>query len=355
MNIFEKYASNTLASNGNQTFMKRNKGARPSTGLVFLKVFKGGKFNYVFGFSDVIDSTFADGSVSRSNDVCPWKIEALEAASADECEPKSAFKNGFKPVTFSGKGSADITGEKITFSDPVSLEADKYICLKITFSGRKVPYHPESQIRMFRKSGIGWKYSQEVPVPIFTGVERSVEKRIAFMGDSITQGIGATFNSYRHYAAVVSEILGDKYSFWDLGIGYARGADAATDGAWLARAKENDIVTVCYGVNDMFQGRTVEQIKADLETIVLKLKEAETKVIIQTVPPFDYDEAHAKMWREINAFIRTVLQPKADGFFDTVDILCTDGEKTGKAIYGGHPNDEGHRLWGEAIAKVINS
>ncbi len=68
-------------------------------------------------------------------------------------------------------------------------------------------------------------------------------------------------NSYEHWNAVVAENLGSQYGFWNLGLGYGRAADAATDGAWFFKAKQNDIVVVCYGVNDIFQGFTISEIQ----------------------------------------------------------------------------------------------
>ena len=44
-----------------------------------------------------------------------------------------------------------------------------------------------------------------------------------------------------------------------------------------------------------------------------------------------------------------------DALFDTVSILSTDPDHPEKAPYGGHPNEEGCRAWGEALAPVINA
>ena len=65
---------------------------------------------------------------------------------------------------------------------------------------------------------------------------------IAFLGDSITQGVGTPDNAYTHWNALISKEIGEEYSYWNLGIGYARASDASTDGAWLNKAKNNDIV-----------------------------------------------------------------------------------------------------------------
>lgn len=352
---FRKYCSNTLASCGNQSIFELN---GTGEGMIFLKVFKGGSFNYVFAFSGIIDSTFADGSVSKCNDkTSGWTIDSLEAAVCDVCDPEQAEKESFAQLTFGGKSSLTVGDENLYFTDAKSITTDKgqFICLKIKFSGKRLPYHPESIIALYRRNENGWGQSVNLPVPVFTGVEREVKNRIAFIGDSITQGIGSVWNSYKHYAACTAELLGDENAYWDMGIGYARGADMASKGIWLEKAKQNDIVSVCYGVNDMFRGRTVEQLKADLDTILTELKSAGCKVVMQTVPPFDYGGEHEKMWREVNDFIRNSLAPKADVFFDNNPILCGNGKDSPDAKYGGHPNNEGHRLWAEALAPAIKS
>ncbi len=357
MNIFDKYVSNTLASNGNQSFVLHRDADSSSTGLAFIKVYKGGEFNWIFGYSDVMDSTYADGSKSRCNEAYPWKINSLEAAVTDDCNPYQDSKKKFSPVTFGGESEKKIDGEKTTFSDPVRINAQKnqFICLRIKFSGKKVPCHPESQIALFRKKGFMWMASPEIPLPVFSGVERRVEKRIAFLGDSITQCIGTSFNYYRHYAALIAEKLGDSYAFWDMGIGFARGADAATDGIWLSRAKQNDIVTVCFGVNDIYKGFSAEEIKANLMKIVLLLKQADTKVVIQSIPPFSYEGDTLKTWLEVNEFIRNEIAPRADAYFDTVKILSADGENSPLPKYGNHPDDNGHYVWAEELAPIIKN
>ena len=357
MDILKKYVSNTLASNGNQTWFENAEPRKVQSGMVFSKVFCGGTFPYVFGYSGILDSTFGDGSRTKCNDVCPaWKIHSLSYAVTDTCDCAEAEKSAWNILTFDGSIAKIIDGEKLVCTDPTDITAKKgqYICLKITFSGQLVPCHEESIISIYRKNDDGWQLSPKVPVPVFTGVNRPVKKKIAFIGDSITQGIGTQFNSYMHYAARTADAIGKECAFWDLGLGYARGADAATDGIWLERAKHNDIITVCFGVNDMFQGRTVEQIVCDLQKIVDELKSAGLKVIIQTVPPFDYGEEHKKMWNSVNIFIRTELAGQCDGFVDT-KFLCEDGEKSPKAKFGGHPNNEGNAFWAGNLLPAIKN
>ena len=120
-------------------------------------------------------------------------------------------------------------------SDPVmsEFEKDEYICLEITFSGKMIPYHEETLLPVFVKDEEKWKYSKFMPFAGMIGCDRNVKIKIAYMGDSITQGIGTKSNSYLHWNAIFSEKFGNDYSYWNLGIRYGKEKDDATEGTWL--------------------------------------------------------------------------------------------------------------------------
>ncbi|MCQ2462272.1 MAG: SGNH/GDSL hydrolase family protein [Clostridia bacterium] len=355
MDKLKKYASNTVLSNGNQFFFINADPEEKTTGLIFIKVYRGGTFNYVFAYSSILDSTFADGKKSRCNFICPkWTIHSLEAAVVDTCEPEKSEKSVFKKVLFGANEAVDIENRELLFSDPVELTAasGQYICLKTVFSGEKIPNHEESLVPKFVFRDGKWRSSVHIPVPVFTGIEASVKKRVGFIGDSITQGLGTEFNAYRYYSAYIADILGDEYAYWNLGIGYARGSDAATGGIWLKKAGYNDIVAVCFGVNDILQGHTADEIKKDILKIVTQLKSRDCTVILQTVPPFDYDRRNTVTWNSVNAYIKTELNTVADEIFDTVPFLSADGSSP-VSKFGSHPNGEGHLVWAKALAPVL--
>jgi len=190
-------------------------------------------------------------------------------------------------------------------------------------------------------------------VATMVGCDRPVELRIGFIGDSITQGIGTPKNSYEHYAAVIADILGERYSYWDIGLGYGRGHDAASDGAWLFKAKQVDVMTVCFGVNDIYRGFDADQIIKSLETVMTKLHEAGVSVIMQTIPPYDYPPHLRAIWEKVNGHIISFMAERADGFFDVVPVLSKSADEPHMAKFGGHPNSEGNRLWGEALANEV--
>ncbi len=355
MEYFNKYCSNTIAGSSNQSFFISDDEIK--VGRVVYKPFNFGKFNYSFLFSNIIDSTYADGSFSHKNLILDsWQIVSLKATAAILFpDNKIKGKGAFTPILFSGAPSKIVAPGEFFSSDPIELEVkeDEYLLLEIEFKGKQIPFHPELIIPTYLKQGDEWISSLEMPVPGMIGIEKEVKKKIAFLGDSITQGIGTPINSYEHYASVAANIIGTNCSYWNLGIGYARAEDISTDGAWSFKAKQNDIVVLCCGVNDILHGIcSADYIKNCIETIVDKLNEAGCKILLQTVPPFSYDEDKKQVWESVNKYILEVLSKKVDSVFDNRYIL-SDENALHIAKYGPHPNSEGCKLWGEAIAKHI--
>ena len=313
MEYFEKFCSNTYAGSGNQHcfYMEESK---IRTGRVLYKITDGGEYNYSLLFSNIIDSTYNDGEISHNNLICDsWTIhsakigkceafdsskDVLELTMNDENKYADIRPFDFKPLTFNGKTSKEVMPGEFFVSDPVKckFEKNEYLCLEITFSGKMIPYHEETLLPVFMKENEEWKYSKFMPLAGMVGCDRSVKGKIAYLGDSITQGIGTKANSYLHWNAVLSEKLGSDYSYWNLGLGYGRASDAASDGAWLYKAKQNDIIFVCYGVNDILKGHTEEQIK-----------NAGYKEVVQdeTIPEYD-ENTHYLEQRYIDGDVITI-------------------------------------------------
>lgn len=357
MEYFEKYTSNTYAGSGNQLYFGTN--GKVKVGRVFYKISVGGSFNYSLLFSNIIDSTYADGKVSHKNLICDeWTIHGMKLGRCKELfVPGDITKMvtedvdyDFKEVSFKGEKTKKVMPGEFFTTDPLMMTFDKgdYLCLEVTFSGEMIPYHEESLLPVLVKEGDKFRYSKFMPFASMIGCDRDVKSRISYLGDSITQGIGAKPNSYLHWNAILSDKLGDNYSYWNLGIGFGRANDAASDGAWLYKAKQSDIVFVCYGVNDILRGLSEEQIKADLTCITETLKACGKKVILQTIPPFDYTGDYIGKWNRLNSYILDELKNKVDFVFDNRGILGNK-DNPEKAIYGGHPNEEGGDIWARAL------
>lgn len=361
MEFFKKFVSNTLAGTGSQTWFSLSKGEK-RTSRVYYKLFEGGSFDYSFLFSNTLSSTFADGSVSRRNFLCDeWEILSMKVAIATMLPSKNANgceKLDFLPVTFDSKTQKKVCPGELFYSDPVTLVGKKgdYLCIETTFCSNderaKLPYHEEIQIPVYLLDGNEWTAGKQFPVPCMVGCDRPVKKSVAFLGDSITQGIGVPPNSYLHYTALTAELLGCEYAFWNLGLGYARADDMATLGAWFYQAKQADVACVCYGVNDVNRGFDAQTLKANLTKIVVALKASGVKILVQTIPPFDYNEQRTSVWKETNEYILNELSLLADGVFDVAPLLGKEDEPQ-MAKFVGHPNAEGCALWAKNLAPAL--
>ncbi|MBQ8546550.1 MAG: SGNH/GDSL hydrolase family protein [Clostridia bacterium] len=343
MKFFETYTSNSLAPSSNQSWFS-NEGKCISRS--FYKVYLGGKFEYSFLFSNIIYSTFADGSHSQVNLKCDeWEILSLKALVVDAkthdfSNPKIVREY---QLTFDSKISKVMQAEGEFYTDGMVINAEKddYICLEMEFKGDgKMPYFEEILIPSYRFIDGKWIKNNKTPLANMIGIKRQVSKKIGFLGDSITEGCGTENNSYDAWCAQIAEKSSDENSYWNLGIGFGRADDIATDGIWLDRAKNLDIVTVCIGVNDICQGFSAWKIKDNITKIVKILRENNVRVILFTVPPFDWDEEKTKKWNEVNDYINRRLSKKVE-IFDTVSILGQNEPNQNLSRYGGHPNKEG--------------
>lgn len=366
MEYWDKFVSNSCAGSSNQHSLELSDSA-PRTARIFYKIFAGGEYSYSLLFSSIINGSYR--RISHANDICDtWQIHELRVGRCRHIPKdrelselimgKDIEVDGFTALTFSGHAGYKPVGGELFTSDPVTLDFDKddYLCLEITYSGEKIPYHPESQIPIYLLEGDEWKYSVETPIAEMIGCDRRPPSgKIGFLGDSITQGCGAGLNSYLHWNARLSEKIGNAYAYHNLGIGYGLATNAATDGVWLYKAKQNDIVFVCYGVNDINSEHDTESVIHDLSAVVDKLRDAGCRVILQTVPPFDYPPARRAVWEKVNEYIKNELSKRVELVFDCVPILSVSEEEPHMAKFGGHPNAVGCGLWADALYEAVKN
>ncbi len=343
----KSYVSDTTAGMAVQTLFDSD--GRDITARFYAQLTHGGE-EYALLFSGTVDTTFADGCTTVANDVCdPFVFRAMRVGVCVACGMAHAEEpSAWQDVTFSGERCGTVHSGAWLKTDPIALDAraGDMLCVEYTMSASgRVPCHPELQIPSFVRDGDRWVPSTQLPLPVAIGVRREAPNRVTFLGDSITQGIGATPGAYRHWAALVAEQIGGSTAFWNLGIGFARSGDAASDGVWLARAKQADTVVLCLGVNDILRGVSAEQIVANLTAIIDRLHDAGCRVLLQSVPPFEFLTSQWAVWRAVNAHIGHL----GDRFFDNTAFLC-DGDRP---RYGGHPNDDGCAVWAQALVPVL--
>jgi lysophospholipase L1-like esterase len=301
----------------------------------------------------VIDSTYKVEYGSIRNYVCDeWEIIG---AAVGICKAAAAETAGeaasFVPLTFGGSRRKYVAPGEFFTSDPVELSVAKgdFLCVEVEFRGEAIPYHLESIVPTFIYENGKWVPDKRVPVPGMVGCDRRVKARIGYFGDSITQGIGTPPNAYTHWCALAAEALGENYSHWNLGIGYGRCQDAASNGAWMFKARHVDGAVVTFGSNDVGRGRSVEEMKRDFTDLVELLHGAGVKVFLQTLPPFDWKDDFYGRWRAINEFLKNDLAPQVEGFFDVAPLLTDETRGPGMSKYGKHPDETGCRIWADAL------
>ena len=365
MSFFKKYVSNTYAGSANQHIFAMNE-KEVRTSRAFYKISVGGEYKYSLLYSSITDGSFR--GIGKPNTVCDeWSIlGARVGRCADFPEERDLFEidvesdvkiTWLERLTFDGERSYTPDGGELFCTDPATLSFERgdYICIELTFSGAILPCHPEIQVPVYVFRDGKWSYDIETPLPSMIGCDRRVTERIAYLGDSITQGCGAGINSYNHWNATLSEKLGENRAYWNLGIGYGKAGDAASDGVWMFKALQNDTVFVCYGVNDINGGKDADTIISEIDFIIDRLKENGCRVILQTTPPFDYPEERKLVWMEVNRRILSELAKKADYTFDCTKILSQSDSEPHIAKFGGHPDAEGCTKWALALYEEIKA
>ena len=351
--FYRIYSSDSSAGSANQV-LTADPEPVTRTGRTWFRLEHGGE-NYSLLFSNQIDSTFADGSISRADDVGgDWDIASLRVGL---CPARGEDPAVLRTVLFAGREGRHVSAgdPEPFFTDPIPLHAEggEWMYYEVTERGARYPYHEEMVLNVSVRDGDSWRADKRIPVPLMIGSDRPVSLRLGFLGDSITQGCGTAYDSYTHWAAKIAEGLPADVSVWDLGIGYARAYDAATDGGWLARAKRCDTVCVCLGVNDLCRGRNADEICRDLTTVVRALKQAGCRVILFTVPPFDFEGDAKEYWYAVNRYLRETLSEEADALFDFAAVLGRPAPEEHRSVWGGHPNAEGCRIAAEAYLKQL--
>ncbi|MBE6847454.1 MAG: SGNH/GDSL hydrolase family protein [Ruminococcus sp.] len=352
---FGKYVSNTFIATGNNQSVSAADGV---TYRAFLPVEAYGEFEYCFYFSNTVDSTWNDGKHSYvGKQGSEYKITAASVAVATQYEATSAVSNE-TAVTFDGNATKTVAPGETFWSDPLTFTVPEgsYLVWTWTVQGEDLPAIAMSELApTYYNNGSGFIYNNTIPLPQLIGCNRPVKKRIVTLGDSITQGCQTTQYGNAFWAANIAKELGTDYSLWNLGLGHARASDCAANGDWLQRAAHADIVIVAFGTNDMVSGQygvgspnAASSIVSWIQYITATLQNAGCQVIVFNAPPFDYRELQEGIRTELNTLLPDAVAQWGANYFDFASLL-SDPSAPAKALYGGHPNDEGCKIVSDAF------
>lgn len=369
------YVSVTTLSTAANFVMNRQE-AFTHTFRTYIRVREHGQLHLKFWHSNAVDSTWDQGQDACGGELGgSWRIDAAYVADGG-AEPDGGVVAGTEAaVNFQGQMSCDVAPGELFWSDEAVVEIPEGHYLAFTWTitvlgaGKSIPYNTETLLASAydapgqlaaQAAGVGFKLSDRMQVlPSFIGYKKNVEKRFVFLGDSITQGVRTVQDKYEYWAARIGEQLGATYGIWNIGSGWGRAYDVAENGAWLHKAKQADEILIVLGVNDLDIGnRTADELLLDLGSIVAMLKEANPamKIILGTVPPFNFEQQKELAWRRVNHVIRTTPPIGVDRVFDIAAVL-SEPEPNEQRIrpvymsgeYDPHPNGDA----GAAVASAF--
>lgn len=353
---FTTYVSNTVVSTGNNFYIEK---AENITYRAYLPVEQYGELEYKFFFTNMVDSTYANGKDAFvGKDGGAYTVSnAVIADGGTSTEDKITNRT---PVTFGGKETKEVTADESYWSDPVTMNIPEghYMVWEWTVSGEGIPCNKMSSLTSTASSADGetFEFCDEIPLPQIIGAKRDVKHTVAAIGDSITQGCQTEQMKYEFWASKISTQLGSDVAFFNCGLGWARASDAASNENWLSRVSQYDTVIVAFGTNDIVSGKyggkksSAEEIDEYLDAIVSYLTEKGCDVILFNAPPQNFKETNEGIRTALNEKIPAIAEKYGAKFFDFSALLSTEDEP-GKAVYGGHPNGEGGTVVADAFVK----
>ncbi|KWX72932.1 GDSL family lipase [Paenibacillus riograndensis] len=307
----------------------------------YIRLRENGSLTLKFWHSNAVDSTWDLGGEARGSEPGgKWSIEAAYFADGGLKPDGTVMPGSQVPVTFLGETAKHVAPGEAFWSDEAALVLPEGHYLAFTWTirtaapGKTFPYNVEGMLVSAydapgnyagQESDAAFSESDKLLVlPSYIGYKKKVDKKLVFLGDSITQGVRTAKDEYSYWAARIAEGLGTGYGLWNLGSGWGRAYDAATDGAWLNKAKQGDEVLIVLGVNDLDIGkRSAAELLADLAFIVSSIREAnpEVEIILGTVPPFNFEGEREEAWRCVNTQILTAPPAGVNRVFDIAAVL----------------------------------
>lgn len=355
---FDIYTSNTYLSTGNNGIVKS---AENVAYRAFIPVEEYGELEYCFYFSNTVDSTYNTGDKAWVGE--PGGEYEIISAAVYHCSDPESEPEGRTEVTFGGSAGKTVSPDETFWSDPVTIDVPEgsYLVWEWVINGEQIPCNKMANLTSCGMMEVEYddefKYTDDVPLPVFIGAKRSaVTERITAVGDSITQGCQTEYMKFEYWAAGIAQGLGEECSFYNAGLGWARLSDLAEENNWLGRSLNCDTAIIAFGTNDIISGEyggdggnTADEIADYLCSVLDQFKAAGVeKIIVFTAPPQDYGEEEEAVRLRYNEIVPEVCAAYGAQCFDFASYLC-DPETPATAKYGGHPNGEA----GAIVAKAF--
>lgn len=353
--MFRTYPSNVSLSTSHNHVIESTP-ARRFTARAYLRCVSSDVEKWRFWFSNAVDSTFADGEIAWPNRLGgAWKIHSARIGDGGKAfygeRGVAPEVTGWTEVRFDGQAGREIAPGETFWSDEAtfSLPEGHFLVWEWEIEGCEIPCTMDSQALCYTgPDAEHLSCDTFCPMPDLFGAQREVKNRIVFWGDSITQGCGTNTNQYGSWVPKIADGLGKDFSVWNIGLGYARGSDAATCGVWMDKALTADTVCMAFGTNDLGSGSyrrgrgdTAEEILATMETLIVKLKENGVRVILFTPPPFCFTQQTYENWKKLQEAYPDFAREHGVELFDFEASLDAEPPYGNICQYGAHPDCRG--------------
>lgn len=192
-----------------------------------------------------------------------------------------------------------------------------------------------------------WLVAGLVAVCAATTAAASGDRVVAFLGDSLTAGLGvAADEAFPARLGARMQREGYAYRVVNAGVSGDTSAGAVRRVDWVLRTRP-DVVVVALGANDGLRGQSPAALRANLEAIVRRLKAAGARVLLagMRMPP-NYGEAFTRDFAAVYPEVaRRTGVPLVPFLLDGVAANPVLNQPDGI-----HPNARGHvviadRLW----------
>lgn len=362
---FDTYVSNTVVSTGANTAIAE---ADSVTYRAWFPVEASGEYEYCFYFSNVVDSTWDDGSTTYAGmEGGAYTIESAKIYDAGTNFDANIEPSQSATITFENSPTKSVDPNETFWCDPVtfSVEEGHYLLWEWTVSGTNIPAICMSNMTYAyadQGDGKGFIYTNEIPLPKLLGVKRDVTQ-VVTLGDSVTQGCQTSDDAYQFWASqLYNQLDFDQYALWNCGLGYARASDCASGGDWLQRATQGaDIITVAFATNDIISGAyngaehsSADEIEASVRTILQACSKADNEIILWNSPPFDLTEELDFIRQSYNEKVPALAEEFGGTTFDCASLLA-DPTDEAKTVYGQHPGDEGCTIIADNLAPIVKA
>ncbi len=291
-------------------------------------------------------------------------------------------------VTFSGSSSVTIKAGSSAVSDEIAFSFNAMDMLAVTVKFGEVPNVPSCHRNA---SCTTWVVEGDrVSDSDFTAMElmssnyflsradtyalAGTETLVCF-GDSVTDGVGSTYNGFASYPEALAELLNSDPATRNVSVVNSSVSELglfSQDGASAASRFESGVLNLpgTHSVIVLLGGDDIKSAQYDISSEMAdaykELAEACHKrgiaIYAGTIPPFEgntvyYSELHEKIRKSVNEFI---AGPDScfDGYVDFAAILCRaeNDSKLHPDYDSGdslHPNSAGYEAMAKAAAEML--